>query len=68
MHPVRFKVLEKSGEKKVYEILRVIKIEDSKFAGIRAKHFDCEIMFGAAPRLCQIKYELDTCKWVLYKI
>jgi len=68
IYPIRFKIIGKDGDHQVYEISRVIKVEEERLVGNRMRRFECEITMNDAPRLCEIKYELDSCKWMLFKI
>jgi len=68
MHPIRFKIAGKDGEHQVYDILRVIKTTEGNLVGNRTRIFECEIVLNDKYKLCEIKYELDSCKWVLFKI
>jgi hypothetical protein len=68
MQPLKFKILGKNGDTQIYEILRVIKADLEKLAGNKMMKFECEIRLNEKPKLCEIKYELDTCKWILFKM
>lgn len=68
IHPVRFKIANNDGEKIVYPVLNVFTTELSRIAGNRVVRYNCEISINALNKLCEIRYEIDTCKWVLFKI
>lgn len=68
LHPVRFKISSHNGEKIVYKIQRVYTCESEKMAGNKIYRFTCEIVVGDTLRVCEIRYELDSCKWVLFKL
>ena len=66
-NPVRFRFVEDSGETVVIKIDRVITREFEKLAGNKMFVFTCQCIIRDAMRTLVIKYELDSCKWILYK-
>ncbi|GKU23282.1 hypothetical protein CFB3_15050 [Clostridium folliculivorans] len=64
-HPVRFKVSE--GENCVIKIDRVIKLYKERIAGNDMLIFVCQSLIASNERLYEIKYEMCTCKWMLFK-
>lgn len=68
IHPLKFKV---SFDKEMAQVCPVIKLyhfELDKLAGNKLYKFTCEIVLNNQIRLCEIRYELDTCLWTLFKI
>lgn len=64
-NPVRFKVSE--GEAYVIKIDRVIKLYKERIAGNDMIIFVCQSSIAGNERLYEIKYEMCTCKWMLFK-
>ncbi len=68
VHPLKFKIANHDGEKQTYQIQRIYTTELDRIAGNKVYRFNCEIAINALVKLCEIRYELDSCKWVLFKI
>lgn len=68
IHPVRFKIESATGEKLVYAILRVHTMELDRIAGNKLYRFICEIELNQTLRLCELRYEIETCRWYLFKL
>lgn len=66
LHPVRFKITEE--EDMVIKVDRILSKETEKFAGNPRIVFNCQSIINGCERLYQIKYEVNTCKWILFKI
>jgi hypothetical protein len=64
-HPVSFKVSE--GKNYVIKIDRVIKLYKERIAGNDMFIFVCQSLILGNERLYEIKYEMCTCKWILFK-
>lgn len=64
-HPVRFKVSEDKDY--MIKIERVIKIYKERIAGNDMLIFICQSLISGNERLYEIKYEMCTCKWTLFK-
>lgn len=65
--PIKFKYCEDEGTT-VVKIDRVILQETEKFAGNNMIVFRCQSLIGHIQKVYEIKYELATCKWILFKI
>jgi len=68
MKPQRFRIETREQEKVVYIIKQIQKVDFSKLAGIRLATFICQIVHNGELRLCEIRYNLETCEWVLFKM
>lgn len=68
IHPLRFKIECHDGEKQMYKVNRVFTKKLDRIAGNLTYKFDCEVNINALMKLCEIRYEVETCKWVLFKI
>jgi hypothetical protein len=67
-HPVRFRIQNKDETFSVVKINRVILIDKEKLAGTPMYVFDCNSIINREKRMLQLKYELQSCKWMLFKI
>ena len=68
IHPLKFRIEQKDGQKHTYDILKVKSVHFEKLSGNRMYRYHCEIEVSGAIRPCEIKYELDTCIWTLFHI
>ena len=68
IHPVKFKITTHEGERQVYRVLQIYTTELDRVAGNKVYRFTCEIAINAIIKLCEIRYDLDSCRWVLFKI
>ena len=64
--PLRFRISEDEGEK-VIKINRVVNREIEKLAGNVMEKFVCIASVNGVERIFEIKYELLTKKWILFK-
>lgn len=67
-HPIRFRLKKEDEEWKTVKIEQVITIEKEKFAGNYMYLFRCQSLINGVQRLYELKYEMATCKWMLFKI
>ncbi|MGL4772955.1 MAG: hypothetical protein ACRC2K_05250 [Clostridium sp.] len=65
--PIRFK-LDEEDKNVVIKIDRIITEEMEKLAGNIMKVFNCISVINGVERRYQIKYEIKTCRWILFKI
>lgn len=65
--PVRFKYYEDDSAT-VIKVDRVMIRETEKFAGNNIFVFRCQSLIGDIQKVYELKYELATCKWILFKI
>ena len=66
IRPVRFRVEGEDGFK-VIKIDQIIQMEEEKYAGNRMILFRCQSTIDGIERMYEIKYEIETCQWMLYK-
>ncbi|MBU3185685.1 hypothetical protein [Clostridium estertheticum] len=67
MNPVRFKIANEDESIYVIKIDKVLTIDREKLAGNNMLVYKCQSVIKGAERLYELKYELSTCKWMLYK-
>jgi len=65
--PVRFRVQDED-ENQVIKINKIITKDREKLAGNEMMSFTCESIINGAQKIYELKYELRTCKWILFKI
>jgi hypothetical protein len=68
IHPVRFKITNEDESNSVVKIDKVISVDKGKLAGNEMLVFKCQSVINEVEKLYEIKYDLKSCKWILYKI
>ena len=68
IQPIRFRMHLEDESVKVIKIDKVITRENEKLAGNNMILFKCQSVIDGVNRLFEIKYELATCKWMLFKM
>jgi len=63
--PIRFKVPDTTD---VIQVNRIILQDEEKLAGNRMLIYRCATVMGNEERLFELKYEISSCKWYLYKM
>ncbi|BEP29281.1 hypothetical protein [Helicovermis profundi] len=67
IHPIKFR-LKESEEDKIISIDKIRCVKTEKFGGNLMYVFECESVINSTLKIFEIKYEVNTCKWVLFKI
>lgn len=65
--PLRFRIQDK-GENKVINIDKIISIDKIKIAGGNVYLYRCQGIINNFERVFELKYDLDKCRWLLFKI
>jgi hypothetical protein len=68
IRPIKFKITAHDDEKKVYQVMKIYTTELDRIAGNKVYRYTCEIHIDSLTKLCEIRYELDSCRWILFKI
>jgi hypothetical protein len=68
IHPIRFRIIDEAGNEQVIKIQRIFKVEKEKTAGNVMYKYTCQSVINGTEKRYEIKYELDTCQWMLFKI
>lgn len=68
IHPIRFRYIEKDESYKVIKVDRVAHKELEKLCGNDMLVYRCYTTINAQQKIFEIKYEIRTCKWILFKI
>ncbi len=66
--PLRLRIEQDDESIQVIKIDRIIDRATEKLAGNNKLVFTCRSLINDTERLFEIKYEIATCKWVLFKI
>ena len=66
--PLRFKIANEDESISMIKIDRVGYVNKEKFAGNNMLVFNCQSVINGMEKQYEIKYELNTCKWILFKI
>ena len=66
--PIRFRMQIDNAPMQVIKIDKVIVKDTEKFAGNTMLVYKCQSLIDDVIKLFEIKYELTTCKWILFKI
>lgn len=68
LNPVRFRIEKEDKSFSVIKIDKIILRKTEKFAGNMMYIYECKSVIEGEEKLYEIKYELSTCKWILWKI
>lgn len=68
IRPIRFRMQIGDEPMQVIKIDKVIVRDTEKLAGNIMLVYKCQSLIDNVTKLFEIKYELATCKWILYKI
>ena len=67
INPIRFRI-EEENKCEVIKINKVMKIDMEKFCGNKMYVFTCSAVINNMERVFEIKYDVEKCSWILYKI
>lgn len=68
IRPLRFKIINEDKSESIIKIDRVTCMEKEKLAGNLMLVFKCQSVIDGMETPYEIKYELSSCKWMLFKI
>ena len=63
LRPIRFR-----HQGNVVTVEQIIRISEEKLAGNRMKIYECQSEIHGQIKRFELKFEMNTCKWFLYKI
>lgn len=66
--PLRFRLENDDKSFSVVKVDRIIQKSMEKLAGNNMMVFRCQSMINGQEMLYELKYEIRTCKWILFKI
>lgn len=67
LKPLRFRIIQDDETLETISVDRIIRKTSEKFAGNQMIVFTCQSLINNKARVYEIKYELNTCKWILFK-
>ncbi|MBD7910168.1 MULTISPECIES: hypothetical protein [Clostridium] len=68
VNPIKFRIEEDSEVFIIVKIEKVVKRENERLAGNPMHIFTCTGIINGVEKIFQLKYEINTCKWLLFKI
>jgi hypothetical protein len=68
LRPLRFRIIKEDETLEVIRIDRIIRKITERIAGNYMHAFTCQSIINNSEKVYELKYELDTCKWILFKI
>lgn len=66
--PIRFRIEKEDKEFMVIKVDKIMHRNTEKLAGNPMIVYTCQSLIEGIERLYEIKYEISTCKWTLFKI
>lgn len=66
--PYRFRYDDSDGHSQVIRIDKVLDVEETKIAGMRALVYRCQSEIKGSAVLYELKYRIADCRWELYKM
>jgi hypothetical protein len=66
--PIKFRCMDEQQERAVIKVDKIVRKDLDRFAGNRMIKYSCESLIQGQLKPFEIRYEVDTCKWYLYKI
>lgn len=67
-HPIRFKIINEDESEAVVRVDRVMAMDKERLAGNEMLVFKCQSVIRNTQQVFELKYELKTCKWILFKM
>lgn len=65
--PIKFRI-EEDDKCQVIKIGKIISTDLEKLCGNRMWVFTCSAVIGDVEKIFELKYDLERCSWILYKI
>lgn len=68
INPVRFRIVDEELGERVIKIDKIIIRDTEKMGGNKMYLYKCQSCINGLQKMLELKYELDTCRWMLWKI
>lgn len=68
IEPIKMKIFNDNGETTLISINKFYLLPEEKFNGNVMKLFRCESIYNNKEYIFELKYELKTCNWILFKM
>lgn len=66
--PYKFRYADKEDRYHEVKVDKILMVEETKIAGIRAFIYRCQSEINGAMKLYELKYLMSDCRWELYKM
>lgn len=66
--PIRFRINNENETKQVINVDRVMFVEKEILAGNPMLVFRCQSLINKIEKVYELKFEINTCKWFLWKM
>ncbi|MGI6730816.1 MAG: hypothetical protein ACOX5F_02825 [Anaerovoracaceae bacterium] len=67
-YPIKFRYSDREGLVHKVNVGKIISIDETKRAGIRAYIYRCQSEIDGIMKAYELKYLIDDCRWELYKM
>ena len=67
INPIRFRI-EEENRREVIKINKIISTDTEKFCGNKMLVFTCSAFINNTERIFELKYDVEKCRWMLFKI
>ncbi len=67
-HPIRFKITSEDESEKVIKVDKVFAVDRERLVGNDMLVFKCQSIINNTQKIFELKYELRTCRWILFKM
>lgn len=67
-HPLRFRIKADDESFIVIKVHKVLQKDKEKLAGNNMLLFRCQSIVDGTEKIYELKYEINTCKWILFKM
>lgn len=66
--PIRFQINNLQSGPTVVKVEKILNVYEEKLIGTKVRMYHCQSVIKGQLRDFELKYELPTCKWYLYKM
>lgn len=66
--PFKLRCPDEEEETLVIKVDKILRRDMDKFAGNPMIRYTCESLMGGETKIFEVRYEVHSCKWYLYKI
>lgn len=66
--PIKFQLTDEHSKERITIKVNVKERSEEKLAGNRMLLFKCQSVICGVEKIYELKYEISTCKWYLYKM
>lgn len=66
--PLKYRISSAEGTNKVIKVEKIIHKAEEKLAGNKMFIYRCQSTINGRERIYELKYEIGTCRWFLFKI